>query len=93
MAKKKKSNSESISRKKLTDLISFIGLLIAAIIFVLSQMNVGEGILRPILDAILFSIIAVKAFDYQKGKPVVYQILYWVSLVLVIVFIFIPIFQ
>lgn len=74
-----------MSDKKLNvlDLFAFVGMLIGAVVLILAQFKIGGEILQSVLYFLLFTIAAIKAYDFTRGKAKWVKVTYWVSLVII----------
>lgn len=92
MARKNKQRTESSARHDLVKLCAFIGILISAIIFVvsaiLSWVNADLGPIAGILNLVaalaLLVAVAFPAWDYVKYKTKGWRIVYWIALIIYI---------
>lgn len=92
MAKKKRQRTESAAKHDLVKLCAFIGILISAIIFVVSGIltwvNGSLGTIGAVLNLIaqltLLVAVAFPAWDYVKYRTQAWRIVYWIALIVYI---------
>ena len=76
------------SAKSLTSVFAFVGLIIAAGVFLVSGIFNFLGILTGIISILvlvgniaLFLVVAICSYQYVVGKTKAWKIIYWVALI------------
>lgn len=70
--------------KNLLGLFAFFAIIVKAVAYILSYLNVGLGIITFIADVILTVVALVVAWSYAKSCSKIWRIIYIIILILVI---------
>ena len=74
-----------MKNKSILGLLAFASLLISALVYLLDFLNINGGILPIISQGILIFVVLFLAWEYVKGLNKVWQVIYFIIAVLVII--------
>ena len=74
-----------MKNKSILGLLAFASLLISAFVYLLDFLNINGGILPIISQGILIFVVLFLAWEYVKGLNKVWQVIYFIIAVLVII--------